>query len=630
MIVRMAKIAVMGPKELLLDVLACIEHQGLLQIDQEGKSAQLKEIETVLQSVVLDTEALGQRFLYENLLQKIEALLAHLPPGIGRKYYLDNADIAQFLAEVIDRHLESLRGLDQEQKQLAQIQKELEAAQLFLDALSPLFTEKNQQPILDYIGISIRDPKALAELQQHLQQETGQPVNIDTVEGEPGELFGVISAEKEVAELIRKKLSRDLVVEHPLPKELSGLSVPEKIEALTAKREALQVRQRQIATRLAIFAQRWQGVYAHVRGWLVVQLSLLNATASVYQTEMCFFIFGWIPQEEVARFSRKLTAEFDGKVTVEEKEILLQDLDRVPTALYNHAYFRPFEIFSRLLPVPGYSSFDLTPYIGIFFPLFFGMMLGDMGYGAIVSCLGLFFLFRWRKKQLVREVGKIMVVCGVYAIIFGLLYGEFLGTLGTVLLGLKPLLLNRHETILPMFYFAIGAGVVHISLALLLGGLSASRKGKTREALFKFVSILFILFVALLAATYIFPLSNLLQKPLLTGLFIITLLLFLSGGLMAPLEALKHLGNIISYARIMAIGLTSVLLAYVANHLAGMTGSIWLGVLLGILLHGFNVLLGIFAPAIHALRLHYVEFFSKTMEKSGREFVPLGKKKNCA
>ena len=628
MIVRMAKIAVMGPKELLLDVLGAIEHLGLLQIDRESKPGQLKDLAPALRSVTLDREALGQRFQYETLLQKIDGLLAYLPTGGGREYYLDNATIARFLAEVIDKHLENLRSLDQEHTHLAQSQKELEAAQLFLEAISPLFPAKNDTPILDHIGVSIRDPKALAELQRHLEQETGRPVVIDTVTGAHGELLGVITAERDVADLIRKKLSRNLVLEHELPRELADLPVPEKIAALAKKRAELQERQHRLKAQRATFAQRWQGVYSHVRGWLLVQLSLLNATASVYQTTMCFFIFGWIPQDAVGSFSRNLSSEYAGKVTVEEKEILVQDLDRVPTALDNPAYFKPFEIFARLLPVPGYSSFDLTPYIGIFFPLFFGMMLGDMGYGLIVSCLGLLLLFRGQKKKPLRDAGKIMVVCGGYTIIFGLLYGEFFGKAGTVWLGLKPLLLDRHETILPMLYFSLGAGIVHLSLALLLGGLSARRKGKPREAAFKFISILFILCVCLLGATYLFPVAILVQKPLLAGIFITALLLFLTGGLLAPLEAIKHLGNIISYARIMAIGLTSVLLASVANHLAGMTGSIWLGVFLSILLHGFNVLLGIFAPTVHALRLHYVEFFSKTMEKGGREFAPLGKKKN--
>ena len=73
----------------------------------------------------------------------------------------------------------------------------------------------------------------------------------------------------------------------------------------------------------------------------------------------------------------------------------------------------------------------------------------------------------------------------------------------------------------------------------------------------------------------------------------------------------------------MAVGLASVLLAYVANNLAGAAGSIWVGVAVAILLHAFNILLGVFAPTVHALRLHYVEFFSKFVESGGRRFEPL-------
>lgn len=95
---------------------------------------------------------------------------------------------------------------------------------------------------------------------------------------------------------------------------------------------------------------------------------------------------------------------------------------------------------------------------------------------------------------------------------------------------------------------------------------------------------------------------------------------------MAPLELLKNIGNIISYARIMAVGLTSVLLAFVANYMAGRIGSVWAGITVALLLHIFNLLLGVFAPTIHSLRLHYVEFLSKFMEPGGKEFKPLGRK----
>ena len=77
----------------------------------------------------------------------------------------------------------------------------------------------------------------------------------------------------------------------------------------------------------------------------------------------------------------------------------------------------------------------------------------------------------------------------------------------------------------------------------------------------------------------------------------------------------------------MAIGLTSVLLAHVANNMVGIMGSVWIGIFAGIMLHGFNIILGIFAPTIHALRLHYVEFFSKIVSDDGREYKPLAKDK---
>ncbi len=115
------------------------------------------------------------------------------------------------------------------------------------------------------------------------------------------------------------------------------------------------------------------------------------------------------------------------------------------------------------------------------------------------------------------------------------------------------------------------------------------------------------------------------QKPLLLTLLFAIPVVLLSGGLLAPLELLRHVGNIVSYARIMAIGLTSVLLAQVANNMVGIMGSVWLGILAGIMLHGFNIILGIFAPTIHALRLHYVEFFSKIVGDDGREYKPLAK-----
>jgi len=204
-------------------------------------------------------------------------------------------------------------------------------------------------------------------------------------------------------------------------------------------------------------------------------------------------------------------------------------------------------------------------------------------------------------------------------------YGEFFGELPKILFGIEPICIERRTSVMPVLYFAVTVGVVHIILGMFLGVITAFKKKTKREAMYRLLNIIVILCImALIAVLFdIFP--DLLTKPVIIAILILTPLLFFTGGLLAPFELLKNIGNIISYARIMAIGLTSVLLAFVANSFTGMAGNIVVGVVVAGLLHIINIILGVFSPTIHALRLHYVEFFSKFIEPGGRRFEPLKK-----
>jgi len=118
------------------------------------------------------------------------------------------------------------------------------------------------------------------------------------------------------------------------------------------------------------------------------------------------------------------------------------------------------------------------------------------------------------------------------------------------------------------------------------------------------------------------------MTPAVAGLMIGVVLLGASMGwlgvLMGPIEFLGVIGNVMSYLRIAAIGLASVYLAKVANEMAGLVGNLIVGVVIAVLLHALNLVMGAFSPTIHGLRLHYVEFFRKFYQGGGRPYEPFG------
>jgi V/A-type H+-transporting ATPase subunit I len=188
----------------------------------------------------------------------------------------------------------------------------------------------------------------------------------------------------------------------------------------------------------------------------------------------------------VARLDETVTTKFRGEVVVEKKQVMEQDLDLVPVALRNPPYFRPFELFARLLPLPRYASLDPTPFIAICFPLFFGMILGDAGYGVILLCLALVLARVFRKRDTVRDMAKILLISSCYTILFGIFYGEFFGDAGARLLGWEEaLIVERREAIVPMLFFALSVGLAHILLGLVLGFVTALKRKTGREALYK-------------------------------------------------------------------------------------------------------------------------------------------------
>ncbi len=626
MIARISKVEIVGKKKLLLEVLSVIRKLGVFHIEQDYRGFLADERASGIAELAPDEHVIAERLSVEDLGAKIDELTACLPKVPVRESYLKPEAAISSVAVIVEKHTAYCSDLSQQREALRKELAELNCHTPFIETLETLIAGTAVTENLDLIAVTLKHSDAVDHIRGILTKLTNGRFDIFTASAQDGSLVALVAVQKEFAGKVRQLLSDEHIPELVFPQLVQNLPFAEKVGYVRAKMEELPARIAAIDADLVKFAQRWLAIYYRVREWLSDQQSLFRTTAAVYETTMCFIICGWIPSSDMPGLVEELSLAFGGEVVVEEKDILEKDLEKVPVVISNPPYFQPFEIFARLLPLPHYTSFDPTIFIGIFFPIFFGMILGDAGLGLILLGLTIVAVKVFKGREIIRNAAKVLLICSIYSIFFGLLYGEFLGDLGHTLFGLQPLWMSRATSVMPMLYFAISVGIFHVSLGLVLGFISAVKRKLLREAVFKMANILAILCLIAFIILHFVAAAPHLNKVLLIAFGIFIPVLFIGGGLLAPLELLKSVGNIISYARIMAIGLASALLASVANTLGGMTGDIITGILVAALLHTVNLLLGVFAPTIQSLRLHYVEFFSKFLEHGGRRFDPYKKK----
>jgi V/A-type H+-transporting ATPase subunit I len=238
---------------------------------------------------------------------------------------------------------------------------------------------------------------------------------------------------------------------------------------------------------------------------------------------------------------------------------------------------------------------------------------------------------RYRQIDWLQYLMNILILSSFSCIFFGFLFGEFFGNLGEMWWGMEPVTFmgvtwNRIEAIIPLLILAIAIGVFHVFLGLSIGVLNAWTKGDRHHVCDKCGMIIAItgLIVTITALAGFIPgvLVNLGIVLILMG---VPLIIY-GGGFFGVFEIMGTVGNILSYARLMAIGMASVVLALVANTLGGSMEVVIIGILIAASLHILNIMLAMFSPFLHSFRLHAVEFHSKFFEGGGNLYSPFRRK----
>jgi|GEM_PF-935877 len=334
---------------------------------------------------------------------------------------------------------------------------------------------------------------------------------------------------------------------------------------------------------------------------------------------------GWVPTARLEGFREELADGFGERVLLVDHGDAPTPGQEPPVAITNGPISRSFEPLSRFVAVPRYGTIDPTPLLALTFPAFVGLMIGDAGYGIVLLALLVVFRTRMKRSPTLRMVWPIGLTMAISMIFFGVLFAEAFGETARHVLHLEPILFDRadHESaILTMLVIAITIGFVQVGLGLALGVWNAAQVNHRREAVGRAALLVGLIMVAVMAVAAGGLLPAEVIAIAVASLFAAIVIAGLSMGIAGPIEMLGVMGNVLSYARLMAVAFAGVMLALIADALGSLMPSIVFGILVAILLHSLNLALGVFDASVQGLRLHYVEFFTKFVEPGGTPYAP--------
>lgn len=471
----------------------------------------------------------------------------------------------------------------------------------------------------------------------------------------------VIAVMRDDAAALRAALAKLGLAELELPERYRSLGTAKAVHTMEERQQTLPKRRSAIAEefdKLALqHGPRLKALHQTARN----HQNRLERLFDLVQGAYAFALKGWVPSADRARVVEALRKQFGEDLLVRHRAADDHHDHDAPVQLQNAAWVRPFQGLLSLFAPPAYGAFDPSWTLAVFFPLFFGMVVGDIGYGLLFAAIGWGVRRRGLagkslslgpldiviKAPALKPIATVIFWAAGWSIVWGYVYGEFFGSFLEYWPAGRPIfyttlehdpgygwieiLLFRVEVFAPLLLLSIGFGVLQVLGGWVIRAVYGFKHDDMKhvyEAVGMFAGI---------AAIVVFSAAFLTDglNPVVTGVVAVGFVVFLAGAALArmPLmlvELISNSGNILSYLRLFAVGLSAALIAGLATQLGfavaatlPIIGPI-LGIAVALVVHLIALTLTIIGHTLQPLRLQYVEFFTKFgfYEASGRPYQP--------
>jgi len=666
MIEKMAKVEILGLKDVAMEAVDVIHDMGTLHIEDLSERIGLMERKRVSR-MEMDPRYAEHEATLSALRDRVGDMIRKLKPSveeikreeIQKEYDAIWSDNIETMVSRVEKTLDEVERSTQDPvERKADLMVELSRLEKYAPIMAkvqPLAEQVAKMADMASIALIIeRKYKAVLNyLNEEISKITGGECEVVSSDVDSESTAALVVFNRRYLRQVHDFLAVQDVNQVRLPSDLSSKPIDDAMKEVRARIEEIPQEIEHIDRHLEDVKGEYTAKLIAARNAIHDRIETLDAVPKFGQTEQVFIISGWLPEEDVEPMKKRLTEEFTNKVVVSVVDIREEhEKEEAPVALRNSPFTRYFEVIYLLSKYPRYGTVDPTIVFAVFFPILFGMMVGDIGYGIVIMVLGWLVHRKWKEKPLANMMGYVMTVGGAWTIFFGALYLEFFGDWLARWLGVIVVLPNGEEQVhyllgsptslfkypidrLEGFTFLFGAaivvGFIHIGVGLVIGIVNGSRENNWKHVLEKAGLLMVLTGVMMALAKFAFKWWP--SPVVAVGVALAVVGIVFSGigaGMGGVIESIVGAGNLFSYVRLLAIGLASVIMANVANSLAKQMGEggaigIAVGVLVFILLHGLNIVIGVFSPSIHALRLHLVESFGKFFEPAKYRYEPFKK-----